>query len=257
MGDKELEARQAAVDSVKAGQFRGLFCITNNCRAGEEHLWQSRSSARSPVPAEFYESQQTNERRAVLDSGSAGSASHSACGQLVFDSYTMKTIEYRFVDKSSWEGGPWNEEPDKVQWQDESTGLPCLAVRGPLGNWCGYVGVFEGHPWFGKEYDAEEVEIACHGGLTYSAFCQAEGKQHGICHLVGPDEPDQVWWFGFDCGHVFDLSPGQLATLKSIGLGHGLAHAEDIYRPLAYVQQQCAKIAAQLKAADKEERLCK
>ena len=41
----------------------------------------------------------------------------------------METKEYRFVDKSDWDRGPWDDEPDKVQWQDVATGLPCIAVR--------------------------------------------------------------------------------------------------------------------------------
>lgn len=44
---------------------------------------------------------------------------------------TMKTIEYRTDDKSGWQPGPWMNEPDKKQWQDPETGLPCLIVRRP------------------------------------------------------------------------------------------------------------------------------
>lgn len=33
-----------------------------------------------------------------------------------------------------WGTGPWVGEPDKAQWEDETTGLPCLALRyGPRG----------------------------------------------------------------------------------------------------------------------------
>jgi hypothetical protein len=59
----------------------------------------------------------------------------------------METREYRFIDKSEWDRGPWDNEPDKVQWQDAATGLPCIARRSEaMGSWCGYVGVAEGHP---------------------------------------------------------------------------------------------------------------
>lgn len=40
----------------------------------------------------------------------------------------MQTIEYRTIDKTAWGDGPWLNEPDKKQWQDVETGLPCLAV---------------------------------------------------------------------------------------------------------------------------------
>lgn len=81
----------------------------------------------------------------------------------------MQTIEYRTVDKSGWGDGPWQSEPDKRQWRDEATGLPCLIVRGPSGALCGYVGVPATHPLHGKEYDAADVEV--HGGLTFSDHC--------------------------------------------------------------------------------------
>ena len=40
----------------------------------------------------------------------------------------METIDYRTVDKTTWGAGPWQDEPDKKQWRDE-TGFPCLIVR--------------------------------------------------------------------------------------------------------------------------------
>ena len=47
-----------------------------------------------------------------------------------------------FVDKSAWDRGPWDDEPDRVEWRvPELPQLACLVVRGPLGSWCGYVGV--------------------------------------------------------------------------------------------------------------------
>lgn len=63
---------------------------------------------------------------------------------------TMETIEYRTVDKSKWGDGPWQDEPDKKQWRDPETGLPCLIVRGPGGALCGYVGVPANSPAFGR-----------------------------------------------------------------------------------------------------------
>jgi hypothetical protein len=52
----------------------------------------------------------------------------------------VKERIWTFVDKRKWGPGPWMDEPDKIQYPDPETGLPCLAVRGPLGSWCGYVG---------------------------------------------------------------------------------------------------------------------
>ena len=163
----------------------------------------------------------------------------------------METKEYRYVDKSQWDRGPWDDEPDKVQWQDQGTGLPCLAVRNPdLGFWCGYVGVAEGHPYFEQDYDQEPLsELQVHGGLTFNDFCYHNDKERGICHVPEPNEPDRVWWFGFDCGHTAsDYSPGLAATFKKIGT-HG-SWPNDVYRDLDYVRRECAHLAQQLKKAE-------
>lgn len=56
--------------------------------------------------------------------------------------------------RSQWLPGPWCEEPaDKITWVDNKTGLDCLMVRGPMGSWCGYVGVPASHPLHGIEYN--------------------------------------------------------------------------------------------------------
>ena len=60
---------------------------------------------------------------------------------------TCDTVEHKTwvtIDKSSWGDGPWLAEPDKEQFADEATGLPCLIRRSPTsGALCGYVGVPE------------------------------------------------------------------------------------------------------------------
>jgi hypothetical protein len=166
----------------------------------------------------------------------------------------VETIEYSTLDKSKWQRGPWDAEPDKVQWRDEATGLPCLAVRGPVGAWCGYVGVPPGHPWHGKEYDAcqtaERDEWGCsgpfvHGGLTFSGACSHGDPAHSICHVPGRGEPDDVWWLGFDCAHSGDYTDMKcddawLARFPPRG---------DVYRDLDYVRREAASLAAQAASA--------
>ena len=167
---------------------------------------------------------------------------------------------YTTVDKSEWGDGPWQDEPDKVQWKDEATGLPCLAKRhGRAGHWCGYVGVPEGHPAFGKDYD--DVRVAtddgwpdAHGGLTYAAHCQEGDEAEAICHIPDPGEPDHVWWLGFDCAHSGDLSPGYAAldrkryeeTGDSLWLSRG---SYESYRDLRYVRGVVRRLAGQLAEA--------
>jgi hypothetical protein len=162
----------------------------------------------------------------------------------------MQTIEYRTDDKRAWGPGPWQAEPDKKQWTDEATGMPCLIVRSRLGALCGYVGVPEGHLCFQVDHCVVEDRYPAmwvHGGLTFSDFCQEGPEEEGICHLVEPGEPDRVWWLGFDCAHGGDLVPKLEANRSEHALLWGLQREfRDEYRDLAYVTEQVASLAAQL-----------
>lgn len=218
----------------------------------------------------------------------------------------METKEYRgFLDKSEWGPGPWQDEPDKVQWRDEATGLPCLIVRGPHGAFCGYVGVPETHPWHGKDYSTctaptcdrgddrwcnhtPEHLLEAHGGITFADSCaditreqwqktmahlpkwEKEAKQYPrgdaaqrlkintpfkddyeswkarqhavtICHIPAPGEPDNVWWFGFDCAHSGDYSP-------KYDHDRDRWRDDSIYRDLPYVRKQVTNLAKQIAA---------
>ena len=101
----------------------------------------------------------------------------------------MKEIEYwDVVDKSGWGDGPWQSEPDKVQWIDKATGLHCLVVRGPAGALCGYVGVPPSHCLYGRRYasctlpvahqcadrgcdHSPRMALSVHGDITFSEHC--------------------------------------------------------------------------------------
>jgi hypothetical protein len=160
-------------------------------------------------------------------------------------------LVYTTVDKAPWGEGPWLAEPDKVQWTDEATGLVCLAKRNPrMGMWCGYVGVAEGHRFYGVRYDAVDVDV--HGGLTYADFCEEDTpEESSICHAPAPGEPDRLWWLGFDCGHYFDLMPGTVAALRAdaSAVVEDLMDLGSTYRTLDFVRDECRSLAAQLAAA--------
>ena len=143
------------------------------------------------------------------------------------------------MGKSEWPAGPWSNEPDRVEWRH--AGLPCLLVRSRFGAWCGYAGVFPGHPWHGQRYDADQVEVSVHGGLTYSAHCQGD-----ICHVPAPGEPDDVYWFGLDCGHVWDLVPGLKQTALTIAWPESLPR--EVYRDVEYARGQVERLAEQFAA---------
>lgn len=147
----------------------------------------------------------------------------------------MKTIQYKTRDKSSWGKGPWQNEPDKIQWQDKKTGFPCLAVRGPSGAWCGYVGVPPGHKYYGAPYNTAD-EIRVHGGLTFDGFCQPGPEEKTVCHKPDEGEEDKVWWLGFDCAHSGDYMPASEYTFSRLGT----------YRDLDYVTKEVSSLAEQL-----------
>lgn len=133
--------------------------------------------------------------------------------------------------------GVWQDEPDKEQWIDKETGLPCLLVRSFSGALCGYVGVSRNHPAYKKDWDDVEVEV--HGGLTFAAKCDPSPNAR-ICHVVEDGEDDKVWWLGFDCAHAFDISPNHL---KLFGGPLGL----QTYKDVDFVKNECASLAKQLK----------
>lgn len=105
------------------------------------------------------------------------------------------------------------------QWQCE--GYPCVITK--HSNWgflCGYVGVTKEHPDYDKQY--HDVDYYVHGGLTFSE----KGGWLG--------QPDDLWFFGFDCGHFGDFVP----ALQLYGT----------YRDEAYVAEQCELLVEQLEA---------
>lgn len=156
------------------------------------------------------------------------------------------------IDRKRWGSGPWDGEPDRAEWRDAATGLPCLAQRIDMGTWCGYVAVppeHRMHPHnaaarvaarerLEKDPDADPDDwLEVHGGITYGSMC------HGlICHVPEPGESDDVFWFGFDCAHFRDMIPDALLTHRG---------GETTYRTLEFVKAECAKLAAQLGAVPK------
>jgi hypothetical protein len=152
----------------------------------------------------------------------------------------MDRKEWNITDKAQWGPGPWQDEPDKVQWTDEETGMACLVVRGPVGALCGYVGVPDGHPWHGMHFRDVDAGEDLHRELSYSHECQGDPNGETVCHVAGDGEPDTLWWLGFHCSYARDLSPAILA-LDSPAVSR--LCERQTYVPIAYVQAQCAVLA--------------
>ncbi|HMJ16601.1 MAG TPA: hypothetical protein VK524_34540, partial [Polyangiaceae bacterium] len=112
--------------------------------------------------------------------------------------------------------GPWIDELDTLEWKRRD--LHCVVKRhSQLGYLQGFVGVPETHPFFGKWHTDVASLVDVHGGLVYSAGCSHCG----------------IWWFGFDCGHAFDVMPA-------------IAKAVASYKNLEFVRQGVDMLAVQL-----------
>ena len=159
----------------------------------------------------------------------------------------MKTITYHtHKDKPTWGDGPWQSEPDKIQFVDRATGMPALIVRNDFGALCGYVGVSKGHKAHGMHYDDPLLrDINVHGGLTFSGGCSHGDEATMICHVPDKGEPDDIWWLGFDCAHLGDVCPAMDARSKALGIP-SLSSEDDRYRTVSYVKRHIAKLALQL-----------
>lgn len=128
----------------------------------------------------------------------------------------------------------WLTEPARVEFVH--AGLSCLIRRASHGALCGYVAVPPGHPLHGKA--AHAVDLDAHGTVNYAAPCGGE-----VCHVPQPGEPDDVWWFGFDCAHVGRDYVPLFAQL------YGGSFADGIYRNMEYVRGEVEDLAEQLRDA--------
>jgi hypothetical protein len=157
----------------------------------------------------------------------------------------METKTTTTLDRAAlgWPPGPWDAEPDKAQWTDHDSGLPCLAVRdADEGFWCGYVGVPPGNPWHGVSNDLDDFDFEVHGGVYFAGSYDPEHEDAKNLTRTGPDgqllEDAGLWWFGFACDNSYDTFPGYVKPAWALGGG--------VYRTLGYVQRQCALLAEEL-----------
>ena len=131
----------------------------------------------------------------------------------------------------------------KVESEFEHEGLKCVVLMTNIGHRCGYVGVSEAHPLFGKDYDDLPDDINVHGGVTYAG---GEG---------GYPIPDGLWWFGFDCAHYGDANDYEqafkygLVDKNTYSVMNGIYNKINTYgvvRSLNYCTEECKRLAVQL-----------
>lgn len=156
----------------------------------------------------------------------------------------------------------------------------CVVIFGDMGFRCGYVGIPEDHPLYGKEYGSgmgisySELEneptgkrgiipVLCaaykedddvsmdiyfdvHGSLTYSGG----GKESTY-----PVE-SELWWLGFDCGHYNDGKDMDLVEKlwgddehiqRRIEIEREYLYYEDCeVRSQEYIEQECRNLVDQI-----------
>jgi len=162
----------------------------------------------------------------------------------------------------------------------EDRGIRCAIIKhDEMGHLCGYIGVQQDHPWFGKHYDDVHAEV--HGGLTYEGserhgspenIVMQEDRLARVLKLedaealvaaqrrrlerekspeASQSEPypcdtgdPRRWWLGFDCAHLFDVIPNLPSTWH-----------EASYRDEGYVRGEISGLVTQVLAKAKETRL--
>lgn len=143
------------------------------------------------------------------------------------------------IDKSSWGPGPWQSEPDRVEFVHK--GVPCLLRRHKMmGHWCGYAAVGREHPWYERRME-EEIDV--HGGVTYGDT--EAGDEYRLVGVKG------MWWIGFDCAHLGDVSPGLDALTRSLS-GPNPYRSEDTYKDIDAVRAETLHLAEQALIAARE-----
>ena len=163
----------------------------------------------------------------------------------------------------------------------EYRGYRCVTIFTDWGYRCGYVGIPEGHPLYGKHNDSQVKvtmkeliedekmnQIGNRGVWTLLGFPNDEDDQvtlgvyfmvhGGITYADGgkdshhPVDSD-LWWLGFDCGHYGDCPDYDLLE-KTWGDNEMVRHRlkerwlykDYEVRNLDYVQQNCRDLVDQI-----------
>jgi len=165
----------------------------------------------------------------------------------------------------------WDTEPDFHSF--EAAGLRCMMRRDTeWKHWCGYVGVGSAHPLFEVHYrdlvpapgtwKKRGVDVDEHGVINvFITALEMDDIPEGFapltqlltCHgglsFAGRMYDWTGWWFGFDCNHAWDYSPGMEAQLLSAGIFRNVPERfmpRKVYRTFDYVKSEVATLAQQI-----------
>ena len=144
----------------------------------------------------------------------------------------------RYVDRTGWDHGPWDREPDAEFWREGD--YYGFALRNPeRGTWCGYAAVPPGHPQWGASADATGLQ----GPREYTFAGRASDLPE---HFNLGQGAEGYWAFGFHCAYGHDDWPG----VRQFGDFPRLLK----YRKLSYVKGLVQETIAQLRAGSQENR---
>jgi hypothetical protein len=163
----------------------------------------------------------------------------------------------------------------------EYKGYRCVTTFHDMGFRCGYVGIPEGHPLYGK-YNDSQIKVTMKELLDDEEMNKIGNR--GVWTLLGlpSDEEDRVrlgtyfmvhggityanggidshhpidsdlWWLGFDCGHYGDCPDYDLLEetwgdneIVKYRLQDRWLYEDSEVRDLEYVQQECKNLADQI-----------
>ncbi len=147
---------------------------------------------------------------------------------LNFNGAKPLALKFDIVDRSSFQPGPWDGEPDLLAWEDPDTGFICEIHRNKtFGHLCGYVGVGKQHVLYGVDYDLDVYhDLDIHGGCTFS-----EKKSYFY--------DKELWYIGFDALHSDDYAP--ISTSHFSGIDKDCS-----YKDIGYMINEVRRLASQL-----------
>lgn len=160
------------------------------------------------------------------------------------------------MDRTGWGPGPWKKELDDYLWLPAHPPYLHMVRRGPMGAFCGYVGVGPSHPYFGMEAnEACDLPLSVHGGITWSSLTTVTAES-AVTFPSFWNLPKEMRMFGFDCSHAGDVVP-KMNLYKSTIPGfpkfeHVMPWGPDVYRTVDYTQNEVALLALQLWELEKE-----
>lgn len=162
------------------------------------------------------------------------------CDECQFEEEHSQACSKYVEDDMEPEKNKIKEEGDRYEF--EAFGMKCLMLRHErFLHWCGYVAVPadsilarkpKSHYYTESELGLSDFEqdinnISVHGGITY----------------IGKRNKDNDLYWGFDCGHLGDKSPGIDRIEKHLGIS---PTEWDVYRDKEYVIEECKNLAKQL-----------